>query len=125
MLIRLAKKLFARLSAPRGPEPAWRVSCNSETINGVDPVGTMWSIRLDALAAIVIETNDTGPIGADVWWLLFGEDRTLAGAFPQEAAGADPLVKRLMSLPNFDHETMIVAMGSTGDATFPIWRKSA
>ena len=35
----------------------------------------------------MIETNDSGPFGADVWWLLFGADDRIAVAFPQGATG--------------------------------------
>jgi hypothetical protein len=39
------------------------------------------------MAGVAFETNDTGPWGADVWWLLFGSDEQLAGVFPQGATG--------------------------------------
>jgi hypothetical protein len=71
----------------------------------------------------MIETNDSGPFGADIWWLLFGADDRLACAFPQGAAGEKAAVDRLLGLPGFDHEAMIMAMGSTGNAVFPVWRR--
>ncbi len=42
-------------------------------------------ISISDLGAVYVETNDSGPWGADVWWLL--NDRTGATkvAFPQMA----------------------------------------
>jgi hypothetical protein len=75
------------------------------------------------LSGVMIETNDSGPFGPDVWWLLFGADDRLACAFPQGAVGEQVVVNSLLGLPGFDHEAMIMAMGSTSNAVFPVWRR--
>lgn len=101
---------------------AWIVDALEDRINVTEPDGKTKFVGLDDLRGVVIETNDSGPFGADVWWLLFGADEKVACAFPQGASGEKAVVDRLMSLPGFDHEAMIMAMGSTGNAVFPVWR---
>jgi hypothetical protein len=104
------------------PEAQWIVTAFDDRIQAVDPKGEIHSVTFDDLSGVMIETNDTGPIGIDVWWLLFGADGRLACAFPQGADGEEEAVARLTSLPAFDHEAMILAMGSTTNAVFPVWR---
>ena len=82
----------------------------------------MASLPQSAISGVVIETNDTGPWGADVWWQIFGPKDMLVCAFPQCARGEVAAVNALMALPGFDCEQMIAAMASTRNATFPVWR---
>src|SRR5882724_4535569 len=62
------KKRPARLN----PESKWTIAVTDGLIAVSDEAGVTRSVTLDALAGVAIETNDTGPWGADVWWLLFG-----------------------------------------------------
>lgn len=39
------------------------------------PSGTVQSIFWHEINCVATETNDSGPWGADVWWLLEGTDR--------------------------------------------------
>jgi len=105
-------------------EAHWIITTLDDRIDALDPKEELKSVSFEELRGVMIETNDTGPIGADVWWLLFGADDRLACAFPQGATGEKEAVGRLMSLPGFDHEAMIMAMGSTTNAVFPVWRAS-
>ena len=82
------------------------------------------SVALAELNGVMIETNDSGPFGADVWWLLFGADDRIVVAFPQGASGVKVAIDWLIGLPGFDHEAMIMAMGSTGQVVFPVWRRA-
>ncbi len=77
---------------------------------------------MSELRGVIIETDDSGPWGADLWWLLFGADDRVAVAFPGGATGEQVVIDRLMALPGFDFETMTRAMGSTEVAVFPVWR---
>jgi hypothetical protein len=103
-------------------ETHWTVTTLDDRINAVDPKGEVRTVMFEDLSGVMIETNDTGPIGTDVWWLLFGADDRLACTFPQGADGEEEAVDRLSGLPGFDHESMIMAMGSTTNAVFPVWR---
>jgi hypothetical protein len=104
------------------PEAQWTVSADDSGFHGTDHTGAIMTLALADLSAVVIETNDSGPIGADVWFLLFGADRKLGFAFPQGATGDKAVVDRLMKLPGFDFEEMIKAMSSADNATFVLWR---
>jgi len=104
-------------------ESAWIVRQDGDRISAADPDGSVRSVVLADLHRVAIETNDSGPLAADVWWLLFGADDHVACAFPQGATGEQALIDRLMDLPGFDHQTMIAAMGSIENAVFPVWRR--
>ena len=99
------------------------VAFDGERIGVTDPEGEETTLALAELNGVMIETNDSGPFGADVWWLLFGADDRVAVAFPQGASGEQPAIDWLTGLPGFDHDAMTMAMGSTANAVFPVWRR--
>ncbi|MDO9489878.1 MAG: hypothetical protein Q7J32_16005 [Sphingomonadaceae bacterium] len=115
---------FRRRAKGLQPEAQWVVEVGPERIQVTDAAGGATALVIADLAAVAIETNDTGPWGADVWWLLFGADERLACAFPQGATGEGVVIDYLVALPGFDHEQMTNAMRSTSNAVFPVWRKA-
>jgi hypothetical protein len=106
-------------------EAAYVVSVEGNGISVADPNGDEKTLALEDLSGVMIETNDSGPSGADVWWLLFGADDRIAVAFPQGATGERDAIDWLIALPGFDHEAMVMAMGSTANAVFPVWRRAS
>lgn len=74
-------------------------------------------IRMADVAAVYVETNDSGPWGADVWWLLNDGKGQTRVAFPQLATGEDAALKRLRQLPGFE----VRGMNSTGNWRFMCW----
>lgn len=115
------KKRSQRLEA----EARWDVSIDATRIAVRDASGEVKMVNRAELSGILIETNDSGPWAADVWWLLFGADDRVACAYPQGATGEPAVLDALMTLEGFDHAQMTAAMGSTGNAIFPVWRKPA
>ena len=105
-------------------EEAYIVSVGSDGISVADPQGEEQTVALADVNGVMIETNDSGPTGMDVWWLLFGADDRIAVAFPQGATGEQEAIDWLLGLPGFDHEVMIMAMASTVNAVFPLWRRA-
>ena len=105
-------------------EAAYVVSVEGDSISVADPKGGEAALALKDLSGVMIETNDSGPFGADVWWLLFGADDRIGVAFPQGATGEQAAIDWLTVLPGFDHDAMIMAMGSTANAVFPLWRRA-
>jgi len=101
----------------------WSVEADAERIAVVDPEGSLKVLERAALSRIVIETNDSGPFADDAWWLLLREDGTVALRFPQSADGEHDVVEDFLSLPGFNYEAMVTAMGSTEQGFFPVWRK--
>jgi hypothetical protein len=80
------------------------------------PDGESQSIHWPRVRRILVRTNDTGPSGADVWWVLEGQDR--ACSFPQGATGeADALREIVARFPKFE----ALGMNSTANATFVCW----
>lgn len=108
---------------PLTPEGKWVVECGGDALRATDVKQTTMQVAKSDLTGVIIETNDSGPWGADVWWLLFGPDDQVAVAYPQGATGEDAMLSYLMSLPGFDHAKMADAMGSTENAAFPVWRR--
>ena len=106
-------------------EAAYIVSVEGDGLSVTDPNGEEKRLTLAKLNGVTIETNDSGPIGTDLWWLLFGADDSIAAVFPQGATGERQAIDWLLALPGFDHEAMIMAMGSTSNAVFPVWRRVA
>jgi hypothetical protein len=106
------------------PEAQWFIEASGKSLAVRDPEGEFREVIKTDLSGVIIETNDTGPWGADVWWLLFGADDRLACAFPQGATGEQDAVDFLTGLEGFDHRSMISAMSSTHNASFRVWRKA-
>jgi hypothetical protein len=106
------------------PEARWAVLVERDHVRVIDDAGRTTALAKSDMTGVAIETNDTGPWGADVWWLLFGSDEQLACAFPQGTAGESSALDYLMKLPAFDYEQMAKAMGSTANAVFPVWTKA-
>ncbi len=74
-------------------------------------------ISMRELGAVYVETNDSGPWGADLWWLLNDKSGQTKVAFPQMATGEDAVIARLERLPGFE----IKGMNSTENARFLCW----
>jgi hypothetical protein len=85
--------------------------------------GTVESVRHDDLREVVILTTDEGPFSEDVFFVLFGTDKTSGCCVAQGAEGCDKLLEHLQKLPGFDNEAVIKAMGSTSNGKFLCWKK--
>ena len=70
---------------------------------------------------ISIETNDSGPYGSDVHWLVSSDERSLS--FPMGATGEQEALSHFQTLPGFDNGKLLEAMRSTEDALFLLWQK--
>jgi len=116
---------FRKKPRPHEPESKWIVTMERDLISVRDDAGQIRSVSTEDLSGVAIETNDSGPWGVDVWWLLFGRDDQLACAFPRGATGEGAVIDHLAALPSFDHAEMIKAMTSTENATFAVWRRPA
>lgn len=84
------------------------------------PRHTEQRIGIADLGAVYVETNDSGPWGADVWWLLKDKSGKTRVAFPQLATGEEAALARLKSLPGFE----VRGMNSAG-GRFECWPSPA
>jgi hypothetical protein len=115
------------------PQVAPRLQMESRYVVTVDekevrcrrPSGETESVTWDDLDGVIVETNDTGPWGADVWWLLFGVNGASGCVIPQGATGEQALLSKLQSLPGFDNEQLIAAMSCTDNQKFLCWTRTA
>jgi hypothetical protein len=74
-------------------------------------------IRIADLGAVYLETNDSGPWEADVWWQLVDNAGQMKVAFPQLARGEEAALERLRLLPGFE----VRGMNSTQNARSRCW----
>jgi hypothetical protein len=106
------------------PESKWVVAIEGDRIKICDGAEQVKSIAKSDLSGVAVETNDSGPWGADLWWLLFDGAGALACAVPQGATGEQTVIDYFSALPSFDHGEMGKAMASTGNAVFAVWRRN-
>ena len=104
------------------PESKWIVEINGSKIKTIDYDGIEKSLDMHKIDQIIIETNDSGPWGTDVWWRILGRDGLLS--YPGGATGESKMLKNFERLPNFNHGKLIRAMNSTDNAEFVIWKNN-
>jgi hypothetical protein len=98
------------------------VRFDQEGISAAYPDGTIQAIAWSAVERVAIETNDSGPWDADVWWVLEGE-RTRC-AYPQGSTGdSEALAEYPNRFPEFSDTKVIEAMGCTSNARFVCWER--
>ena len=131
---RLFTGLFTTsLSLPGARRAGGRLEPESRFVVTVDPdrfvcrrpSGDQESVRWDELEVVIIETNDTGPWGCDVWWILGGREAKSGCVIPQGATGEKELLEMLQRLPGFDNQALIDAMCCVHNKRFLCWRASA
>lgn len=99
------------------------VTADDAAITAAYPDGRRESIAWNDVQRIAIETNDSGPWGADLWWLFEGTSQRCA--YPQGATGdQETLVTLSQRFPGFRDDVVIEAMGCTANARFVCWERS-
>lgn len=121
------ERIVAQVKEPGKARPLLRPQClyvlttDDERVVCRAPGGAEQSVGWDELEVVAIETNDTGPLGMDVWWVL--EGRSEVCRFPLGAAGGEAVQEKLNRLPDFDSQAVIDAMACTGNRRFVCWKK--
>lgn len=125
----LLRRQPAASKCPEGkglyPECLFVVSVSDAEIVNKRPDGVVERVAVKDLQEVAIETNTSGPWGADVWWLLTGRSPEARCAYPGGATGEQGVLQWLQGLPGFDDKSVIAAMGSTSNARFVCWRANA
>lgn len=103
---------------PTSPLERWSVSISEQVIRTRDGMGTERVLPLSDLRRVVVATDDSGPWGADVVYLLYSDDIDPVGLFPLEAVGCDAFVAWMSDQPGFDDRELAKAMASTNVAEF-------
>src|SRR5215510_5435884 len=105
-------------------EEDWVIEIRAGKLGVKTPAGEATQIQFNEIKGIVIETNDSGPWGADVIWHI--TDGKITIHFPMGATGEKEVVNELMKIEGFDHQEMINAMGSVDNSVFiPLNRTKA
>jgi hypothetical protein len=112
-------------SARLMPEANFVVTFDDQLIRCHRPDGNEESVRWDDLRFVIIETNDTGPIGTDVWWILAGGDGKSGCIVPQGATGEQEMLHALQRLNGFDNNALIEAMTCVENQRFLCWKRQA
>lgn len=98
------------------------VEVNDAGIAAAYPGGEIQRISWSEVQCVAIETNDSRPWGADVWWLLEGGASRCA--YPGGATGEhEALAEYPKRFSGFSEAAVIEAMGSTSNARFVGWQR--
>lgn len=121
MILEWLRRLF-RVGAPVGAGGPGDVVVVEGLVTWRPASGGSVTIHLNDLVSVDILTTSMGPWADDLYYVLSDAARTIA--IPVSATGSGELLESLQTLAGFDNETVIVAMGATGDGRFPVWRRT-
>lgn len=102
------------------PLSEWSVRFRDGVIVTSDGRGDERMLPLPDLRRVVVATDDSGPWGADVVFLLYSTDADPFGIFPLEADGRHDFVKWMGAQPGFNDRELAKAMASTRVARFDV-----
>jgi hypothetical protein len=108
-----------------GKPPFWTVTVVDGVIAINDGQGTERTVLVRELRRVVVATDDSGPWGEDVVFLLYSEATEPTGIFPLEANGVQDFVAWLKALPGYHDRELANAMSSTKVARFVIYEAPA
>ena len=104
------------------PEAQIVVRIDDDGIAATYPDDTELALRWDDVQRIAIETNDQGPWGSDVWWVV--ESGSARCAYPLGADGdAEALAAFQARFEGFAHDAVIQAMTCTENRRFVCWER--
>ena len=111
------RKYFERTS----PLSQWNVRLHEGDIVTDDGQGTQRTLPISDLQRIIVATDDSGPWGADVVFLLCSDAVDPVGLFPLEAKGCDSFVRWLSTQAGYRDRELAKATGSTRVARFTVF----
>ena len=118
----------ARARCPEGnglyPECLYVVRATDQQLEVVGPDGGIASQLLSAVTRVVVETNDSGPLGADVWWHWYGSSPAIVCSYPQGATGESAALALLGSFHGVNDDQLRKAMGSTRNRSFTVYERA-
>ena len=105
------------------PECLYIVRSDTE-LSVTRPDGTVAQIPMAEVREIVVETNDSGPGGTDVWWHVSGPAANGPCSFPERPRVSRPRSRSFRPcLPSTTWRS-IEAMGSTSNKRFVVWSQA-
>jgi|SRR5688572_33401538 len=103
-------------------EELWQVNISDTDLQVSDPNKNVRSMQLSNIRGIAIQTNNSGPLGSDVIWLISDGDSTIS--FPLGASGENSALRFFQTLDGFDNLKFINAMSSTDNNVFILFKKT-
>lgn len=97
------------------------LKCSTNALFVIFPDGATDMMPWNSIERITIETNDSGPLGSDMWWCVSDNARTVR--FPSGATGEKEFLQRVQTFSGFDNDTLIAATQSTEHAEFTCWQR--
>ena len=123
MRFKKIKQWFKNLSKKREaklfPEASVLVEISESIITSKYSDGEILNASLDCLTRIEIQTNDSGPMGADVWFYFISDSGTCG--YPQGATGDQKAIDYMFSLEGFNEDEFFKAMACTDNESFICW----
>jgi hypothetical protein len=107
---------FRKRRQALSPEAAWRVDIDGASLTVTWPEGSQETVDLNALRRVLVVTNDSGPWGQDVWFVI-EDGHDAACSFPLGATGQQEALERLHKLPGFQ----LRGMNCTENFIFECW----
>jgi hypothetical protein len=126
MFISTVIKIFgfipSRICKPKPilPEKKFKVEITNTIISVTNPDERVAEIALNDVTSIVVKTNNTGPWGMDVWFVVMGQDGEFC-TYPMGATNDLLALDYYATLPGFE----LKGMNSTENAIFVCWDKKA
>ena len=97
-------------------ESFWNVEIRNNAIVCTSPQGDVDIMPIASITSVKIETNDEGPLGTDVWWIIGSAVDALV--FPSGATGEQQILQVLQQLPGFNNSAVVDAMICVEPKTF-------
>ena len=116
-----SKESISRSHSRLDPESRFFIHLSDSEVVCERPDGTFERVGWSDLEKVEIITTGDGPFVTDVFWVLHGGQSGCA--VPGGATGEMELLQRLQTLPGFDNEVLIEAMGCTSNKRFVCWQK--
>ncbi|WP_200865120.1 MULTISPECIES: hypothetical protein [Brevundimonas] len=99
----------------------WSVTVSGPDIITTDGTGERRVIAISNLSSIVVATDDSGPWGDDVVFILYGSDGQPLSIFPSDARGNEEFVDWMATTPGYRDRELARSMASTEVARFTVW----
>lgn len=103
-------------------EDLWQVKISDNNLVITDPQQNIQMIQLSNIQGIVIRTDDSGPVGSDVFWFI--SDGSSLLSFPMGARGEAKVLDAFQKIEGFDNAEFIKAMGSVDNKLFYILNRA-
>ena len=114
--------LLKKLRTPE-PQSPWTVAIDDGLIRTSDGQGTSRELPVAQLSSVVVATDDSGPWGDDVVFLLYADVPDPVGLFPLEAKGCQDFIGWMSGRPGYRDRELAKAMGSTSAARFLVYER--